>query len=712
MPNKGKVTYADAQRRKAEKAEAKARKNGEPAADVQDAPAGPEDAAPGKKSASWRQDASRLASKWSPVISAAGVESAAEIIAGWPWWVEASCIGVTDIVIVFAAIVAAVKGQRSEAMGARYIGFAVAAAAWLTIAVPTGFFGFTGGMLYDLPQVALATAPLLVATQRMTRKKPVPPPPPPAPEPAAEIPAEPAYVPPPPPQKDPKQQEFERRFCTGTFGDMTVDSFQHLGENGERGFRLTFSIPQEGSGTVTDFDSPANRKALARMYNVIQSRVAIGHDLEGDRAHNPDELHGYVQISRVRPPAQAHALRPNPLVSTYDPRRGWVEIGSLGSTPGYWALTKPPRSGMIGGIVAGPPGQGKTGVLLNIISQTGLAMDSQGRRLFNIAVGDPQKMPLGFYRGQVGIYGAGRLGSLHLLRVAAEITQSRADWISSTPFTDADGNRRESRGWSMPDWDEHPNWPGWLFVFDEASKIFGKQAGAEERKEAGHLAAMLAREIRKTSMGLVLASQTPDLDQLVERDLREILKNQNVLAFKSDESSGDMIDIVGDPLELPDEPGYAYGAGPGLRRGEILSVNWLEEEAAGETDAYDVARFFNQFDVPMHPADERALRACGWDGERNWVITEEFAAQWLADQEALEVAELAGGVDLSAPAAAADQPARIQPVLDALMDKPGTEEELAGRTGLNGGEVVTAIAVLSHQGQITQNSENRWQVAA
>ena len=245
-------------------------------------------------------------------------------------------------------------------------------------------------------------------------------------------------------------------------------------------------------------------------------------------------------------------------VSTYDPGTGCIRLGRyVDGEPSHWMLHKP-GSGAASGVIAGVQGSGKTGSTHVLACEAGLAKTG-GQRICAVWVGDPQEQPLGVWRGRANLTGWGELGCVHMLLMLYFGMRARAARFGVMEWTDHLGRLNTGKGWFDPlpgeaeiaafidEWPRLANHP-----------VFGPLVIA--------LAAAILKEGRKVGIALYLMTQLPDLSELGERAIRELLKAFNALAHRTDGLSKTMLGIQGDPTKLPPGVhGVGYLNGPDQR---------------------------------------------------------------------------------------------------------------------------------------------------
>jgi hypothetical protein len=601
------------------------------------------------------------------------------------WEVLAVILGAALTVGAFVG--EGVADDRSSTAVLRYAVLGASAALWFVLAVATGFASFATpageGIFVMLP---LAQA-VRLGYKDAHREQPPP---------RQMLAIEPPRLPPAPPPADPPDlAAFRREICVGMFAGLEISGWRLLGEDGERGFTFKVACPPHSKATISDLGTPQNLKTMARIWRTVAARIEITYDTDGDLKHNPSELRGVVTMNRVLPPAVRRDRRTDMSVCTYNHATGTIQIGTFPSGSAHWELWRPPRGGGRGGIIAGAPLRGKTGAAYIIVTQSSLAT-LEGQRICGWLVGSPQLAATPVLRDQVAVYGSGPRSSLHVLRMGGAILNARSEELGHTPYLDGDGEWRPGRGWSVPT----PRWPLIGILIDEWPILTGDEVTKVFRDEVVHLASRIVKEGRKLCVMLIVITQTPDLEQLKARELREILADSNVLAVKCDESSGTMIGITADPSKLPDDFGYSYFSGVDHHPSTVMTLHHLEEEATGEPDVFKLMKMANQYPLDLGTAAYAALDGFGHPGPgRNWSFADDDVPEdWgMAAEEPAPAAQAAAGA------------APVQEVLDVIMSSgSATWAEMMRATGLALDQVQAATCVLTEHGQVAEIGPGRF----
>jgi hypothetical protein len=637
----------------------------------------------------------RHSAKWpARPFAVAGLLYAAAIaltVVSLPTIGEVPAIIVGSAATVVAFVGEGLADERSNTVVIRYAILGAFAALWFALAVATGFASFATPAGQGLFAVLPLAQAVRLGYKHAHREQPPAkemlaiegPKPEPKPEPAA---------------KSREETRFREEICVGQFAGLEVVGFRRLGENGERGFTFKVICPPQGKVTVSDLNTLQHVKAMARIWETTPVRIEIGYDTEGDLKHNPSELRGVVTMNRVLPPTVRRARRPDLSICTYDHSRGTVEIGDFPSGPARWEIHRPPDGGARSGIIAGAPLRGKTGAAYMVATQSSLAT-VDGRRICAWLVGSPQFGAMPVFSGQVPVFGSGMHATLHVLRMGAAIVNSRSEWMGHTAYVDEKKRTRAGRGFSVIT----PDWPAIGILVDEFPKITGVEIGTENAKEAVRLASMIVRESRKTGVFLVVLTQTPDLEQLGAREVREILADSNVLALKCDKSSGDMIGITADPRSLPDDYGYGYFKSVDALPSTIMTVHHLKEDHAEETDVFDLLTQADALPLDLGEPVLRALTPFGYPGG-NWSFGD---ADVPGDLGAFATPSAPGPVPQGVPGMLP-----VQEVLDLLMSRDhATWAQMTEATGQPLEAVQATTAELATHGQLVDLGEGHWRLA-
>ncbi|MBQ1076409.1 ATP-binding protein [Micromonospora sp. C31] len=239
-------------------------------------------------------------------------------------------------------------------------------------------------------------------------------------------------------------------------------------------------------------------------------------------------------------------------------------------SPGHWVLTRP-RFGVLGGLIVGSMGTGKSRALGALIANL-LAAGVQ------VAVGDPQNgQSLPAWKDTVEYHPGVEATALLARRFHAEVMR-RSELLAAAGVEafDEDDPRVKALGLRM-----------FVVVIDECQLVLIPNTPIVGVVEQA------AETMRKTGCGLVLATQLPQMKSLGGSvRLRDAVVAGNAFVLRiSNRGSGSTIlpdDFVGDPFALPAEIDGQTTAGMGYLRnsnrvGMICRVPNLDEAAVAAT---------------------------------------------------------------------------------------------------------------------------------
>jgi hypothetical protein len=479
---------------------------------------------------------------------------------------------------------------------------------------------------------------------------------------------------------------------------------------------------------------------IAALYDVSADQVTVEY------TKGRSERRARVSVLTVRDAFE----RADPWdgTSTYDPETGCFRLGRFAdSADSHWMLHRP-GSGAAGGVIAGVIGSGKTGTAHVINCEAGQAK-LDGRRICAVWIGDPQEQPFGVWRGRADVTGWGSLGCVHMLMVLYFGMRARAAARGTMEWTDHLGRVNTGKGWFDPSPDEAEI----LATIDEwpllaADPILGPLAIA--------LAGAILKEGRKVGIALMLLTQLPDLSELGERVVREMLKAFNALAHRTDGLSKSMLGVQGDPTKLaPGVHGLGYLNGADQRPAATQRTKHLPEYVRPGQDGPDVREITERIandPVELGDAFTAAAAELGYTGRglvldgSQWteqvavlarvLVKPAVAVAILAETcpEALAAAA-AGAAPPAAPApgpaAAPTPPAAPAPGPAAAPTPPGPDAagmppwlpilavDLAQRgevdlydvselAGVDVFEAERALGLLVHAGMAVQTGPDRW----
>ncbi|MFD4208221.1 ATP-binding protein [Micromonospora tulbaghiae] len=236
-------------------------------------------------------------------------------------------------------------------------------------------------------------------------------------------------------------------------------------------------------------------------------------------------------------------------------------------SPGQWILSLP-NDGVRGGLVVGSTGAGKSRALGTVIAN---ALDGG----VAVAVGDPQNgQSLPAWRDAVEYHAGVEKTLLLLRRVHAEIMR-RSELLANVGADAFDENDPRIKALGLR---------RLIAIVDECQLVLIPNTPIVALVEQA------AETMRKTGVGIILATQLPQMKSLgASVRLRDALVAGNALILRlSNRGSGTTIlpdDFVGDPFALPREIDGKTTAGMGYLRhsnrvGMLCRVPHLDEAAA------------------------------------------------------------------------------------------------------------------------------------
>jgi hypothetical protein len=522
-------------------------------------------------------------------------------------------------------------------------------------------------------------------------------------------PAEPAQVAL-PPQDDPRLEAFRRRFCEGAHAelqDANAANFVPL----TRGFSLEVFFPEHTRHTISDVMGKIPQ--IAKLYDTSTDNVSVGY--------NPDHRSEARALIVVHERSLLASAKPNRWDGkpTYDPAKGMVEIGRfLDDKPVHYQLHMP-RSGAAMGMAAGIPGAGKTGTISIVGAEAGLAKlcarcgpagtcpECELQRICAVWMGDAQAQSLGIWKGKADLTGWGPEGCMELMQLAATVATDRSDVLGSLQWTDHRGREHNSKGWFDPE----PGRPLIFLVLDEWPLMVGKDMGKDFTEEAIALAVKAVTVWRKVGIHTMFGTQVLDMTQTGVREIREMVKFFNLLAFRSDQVSSNMGDIKGDPTKLPrDEVGSGYVGGPDNRPDAKFRTKQCPDNAPPGyvgPDIVDIAGVIAQTPIAYDSSVTRAMEGFGLSHQQ--VITE-----WKGRGDAQGTGE---------PSAAAVSPEGLAAIglptaeeaaavfMAIVPNEPTDRYRLMEKTGLSVLAVERSLKFLAVNGDVTQTGDDQYTAA-
>jgi hypothetical protein len=390
-----------------------------------------------------------------------------------------------------------------------------------------------------------------------------------APEPVTELPA-----------TDPRIEAFRARFCrSGALKDAHIHSTRDIPD----GFAFELIIADGAKATTKDVVALTDE--IAGLYDIPADQVSVEYP------PTRSERRACISVLTV---ADAFAREDRwDGESTYDPATGCIRIGRYAdSTDAHWPLHKP-GSGAASGVIAGVQGAGKTGTVLVVATEAGqakLCTECGGarscercdmRRIIALFMGDPQRQPLGVFRGRADHMAWGTHATVQQIIMLHAAMRALAAYFGEMTWTDHLGRENAGKGY----FDPTPAFPLILGIVDEWPIIVSDKALA---KIAIPLAAGILREGRKVGIGLDFLTQMPDLSELGDRTIRELLKAFAALSHRTDGLSKSMLGIQGDTTKLaPGLHGVGYLNGPDNRPGATMRTKHLPEYLKPGEDGID-----------------------------------------------------------------------------------------------------------------------------
>jgi hypothetical protein len=435
-------------------------------------------------------------------------------------------------------------------------------------------------------------------------------------EPVAELPA-----------TDPRIEAFRERFgreapCKGA----EIHSARDIPD----GFAFELTLAE---GKATTKDVIALGPQIAALYDVPADQVTVEY------TRSRSERRARISVLTTENAFEVEDRWDG--ASTYDPATGCIRLGRFAdSADVHWMLHKP-GSGAAGGVLAGVIGSGKTGTALVLACEAGLAKlcavcgaagtcaaGCDPRRIVAVWMGDPQEQPFGVFRGDgqrafADLVAWGPDACVHMIIMAFAAMRARAAHFGTMEWTDHLGRKNSGKG----SFDPTPEYPI-LYVFvDEWPLIV---AAPDMARILLPIAAAIVKEGRKVGVVLVLLTQMPDLSQLGERAVREMLKAFNVLAHRTDGLSKHMLGIEGDTSALaPGVYGLGYINGADARpRATFRTKNCPDYVKPGETgiDVRELAEQISNDPVHLDDAILSAIIPLGWAGPNTILDGTAYAA--------------------------------------------------------------------------------------
>jgi hypothetical protein len=483
-------------------------------------------------------------------------------------------------------------------------------------------------------------------------------------------------------------------------------------------------------GFQFDLELAPDSKAVTADVVALAPHIAALYDVPADQVSVEDGLRRSARRARISVlTAEAAFEREDPWdgASTYDPEHGWFRLGRfVDAADTHWLLHKP-GSGAAPGVLAGVIGSGKTGTANVIACEAGLAKlctvcgterscgQCDPRRIAVLWMGDPQMQPFGVWRGRADLCAWGPAACVHMLLLAHTAMRARAAHFGEMRWTDHLGRENHGKGW----FDPSPEYPVLFIMIDEWPLII---ADPDLRKLAIPLAASLVKEGRKVGVSLNLLTQIPDLSELGDRAVREMLKSFNALSHRTDGLSKSMLGIRGNPALLaPGVHGLGYLSGPDQRPAATFRTKHLPEylkPGQQGLDVREIAEWISQDPAPLDVASLSAIGKLGYYG-RGQVLDGELFDSLMA-QAAQAAAQAAQDSGTPAPAPSASHPAPAAaaatpeppptsaavhlPLLATVLSQRGEMDlfDVSEAAGVDAFEADRALAALAAAGMAVQ----------
>jgi hypothetical protein len=614
-------------------------------------------------------------------------------------------LGVTVAAGAAGGVGLALTGKRRGRIQTMFMYTALGAAIWIIVGTMFALHGDMQVVFRLLPPAAFTAVGLAANGGRPEPVIEEDPPPPPRK----------AIEPPPVPDEVVK---FQTYICGASteFGGAVITGFRYLGEDGRGGFTFKLAFPIHTKGTVTSLGQPNMLTAIAKLFHNTPGNVTVEHDPDFGDDLARSEAHAQVTVTRPKRRSHATSVKWDPRVSTYNADKGGFELSDYpDDTVGWWEIHRR-AAGVVGGLLSGVPGSGKTSTANVILTQSGLACwPGTHRRFVHLITLDPQKNSLPVWKGRSTIHASGEKACLYGLEIVTAIGRSRADWMGTQDTTDAMGRIHHGRGSARIS----PDFPIIQVFMDELPMMTDpEKVGSEAAKRCTALLAIILLEFRKVNIELILGTQTPDQAKFGwRREIREILAAwSNVVALRCDTTSADMIGIRADPAFLPKDYGYAYAAlrDPDRPAAQCMTRFLKDDDsednalrqARGEdlvADVYEVADLIASMPAPaIDPGMARALDDFGFPGI-GWVITDDDVPQ-------PEETTTTGLVVASGPSTPSLAP--VEEVMNWLLGNPdgASAGEIAVGSGQSLAGALSALAVLQSVGQVTEVQDGRYAV--
>lgn len=413
-----------------------------------------------------------------------------------------------------------------------------------------------------------------------------------------------------PPREDVRLTRFRDHFCgKGPLEFADLHDFKLI----TGGFQFQVTLSLAASGTFRDVQMLQDQ--IAKLYDVPPDHVSV---------EPPESRSARRAVVAVLTAAKAHQREDAwDGESTYDPANGTFVLGRLANgDPDHWQIHKP-YNGACCGIAVGVRGSGKTGTLHVVGAESGQAKlciecgaarscaTCRLARICGVWMGDPQRQGFAVWKGKADLTAWGPLSCVRALHWGFAAMRARSAVMGEMEWTDHLGRKNAGKGW----FDPTPQFPQLTIIIDEWPMI------ARDPKIgpwATYFAERIGDESRKVGVVLILGSQEGDVDILGSRGLRNALIADNAVGHRSDRLTRQMLELEGNPAELPEgAPGVGYLRGFDGRSGIVHRTKTLREYLRpGETgvDVREIADRIAADPIRFDQAILDALVPLGYTG--------------------------------------------------------------------------------------------------
>lgn len=450
--------------------------------------------------------------------------------------------------------------------------------------------------------------------------------------------------------------EFKGKFCGhGSPLHKARMSFAEI----DGGFCVTFRVDPDSACTRGHVEALAI--PVAKHYDLPADNVII-EEIPGNRSIARGQITVLTEDNAMLEPRRWDGK------STYDPATGQFEFGYFADgSPEHFSLHQP-RSGAMPAVIAGYQGSGKTGDLLVITTEAGLAQvcrDCLGRggcmrcrpaRICCVWVADPQKQPFVELKGRAELTAWGLQASA-LMAVWSLVVVRHRD-IGETAWKDHLGRVHDGKGY----FDPTPQVPLLQATFDEWPQVVTLPRYGEWAVQASGRVLELGR---KGGVGPNKVVLLPDLPYFGDRVVAQLIKAANVICHRTDGMSKGMLGVKGEPQGLPaGVPGLHYANGPDYRPATKARTKYLPESLQPGEDGVDARQLWDEISMePVRLEDSlmKVLGPLGYTGGGQVLRDEDITeAMWVAALVAAGLIEQPPP-KAAAPAKQAAAPAAAQP---------------------------------------------------